>query len=91
MSCRVSISASMTRKVTAFSNIEITFCVFLAENYFVKVLIQFIWVRQTRFSLDRTKPVKDNKYVKMKDPAYERGLAFYKEGNVAFFNMFWLF
>jgi len=29
-----------------FSTLEIIFCAFLAENYFVKVLIPFIGVRQ---------------------------------------------
>ncbi len=33
------------RDSTTFSTLEIIFCDFLAENYFVKVLIQLIWAK----------------------------------------------
>ena len=36
-----------------FSILEIIFCVFMAENNFVKVLIQFIWVRYSDKRIDR--------------------------------------
>ncbi len=43
-----------------FSNLEIIFCAFLTKNYFVKVLIQFIWARATAphiSNVSRKKPI----------------------------------
>jgi hypothetical protein len=58
-------TVSQGRKI--FSTLEIIFCAFLAENYFVKVLIQFICVKES-LKEDRVMVSKVEKKLSIEDP-----------------------